>query len=128
MSLALEDIKPSILLAFGQRSSVRRIQDEVASFYGVPAEYMRLPDRVGTREKWVSHPRQVAMFFARTLTHLPLTEIGRRFGGRDHTTVIHAKRVIEKRASDDPFLEMELEILRDRLTENVNPHPVGLVA
>jgi chromosomal replication initiation ATPase DnaA len=42
--------------------------------------------------------------------------IGRHFGGRDHTTVLHAKKVVEMRADRDPFLEMELEVLRERLS------------
>jgi chromosomal replication initiator protein len=43
-------------------------------------------------------------------------DIGRRFGGRDHSTVIHAIRAVEKRAAADPFLEIEIEALRERLS------------
>lgn len=122
MSLAVEDITPAILLAFGARSSVRHIQDEVAKFYGIHPSYMQRPDSIGAREFRVSHPRQVAMFFAHKLTGLPTTEIGRRFGGRDHSTVIHARKAVEKRAARDPYLEMELEVLRERLShEGVRP-------
>jgi chromosomal replication initiator protein len=116
MSLELEDIRPSIMLAFGRRSSVLRIQDEVAAFYGIRPDYMRSPDRPGSREPRVSHPRQVAMFLTQKLTRLSTPEIGRRFGGRDHTTVLHAKKAVERRVANDPYLEMELEVLRERLT------------
>jgi chromosomal replication initiator protein len=115
MSLTAKDITPAIMLAFGRRASVKHIQEEVAAFYGIPSEYMRIPDRVGSREMRIARPRQVAMFFAQKLTGLPLTEIGRRFGGRDHSTVIHAKKAVEQRAAADPYVEMELEVLRERL-------------
>ena len=53
------------------------------------------------RAREVARPRQIAMYLAKQLTPRSLPEIGRRFGGRDHTTVIHAVRQIEKlRASD----------------------------
>lgn len=115
MSLTIEDIRPSILLAFGRRASVVRIQEEVAQFYGIDPSYMRTPDRIGAREMRVVRPRQVAMFLARKLTGLPTTDIGRRFL-RDHSTVVHASQVIPRRAAKDPYLQIELEVLEERLT------------
>jgi len=60
----------------------------------------------------VARPRQVAMFLARELTSRSLPDIGRRFGGRDHTTVLHACRRIEALCKSDPVFQQEVEFLR----------------
>jgi chromosomal replication initiator protein len=112
--LTAAEIRPVLEAAFGPRSSIRDIQDEVAQFYGVDADYMRLPDRIGSREPRVSHPRQMAMAMVREFTRFSLPEIGRRFGGRDHTTVIYALRAVAKRALQDPYVALEMEVLRER--------------
>ena len=65
----------------------------------------------------VVKPRQVAMFLAKTLTMRSLPEIGRRFGGRDHTTVLHAVRKIEALCSDRRRLRDELELLKRMLQD-----------
>jgi chromosomal replication initiator protein len=62
-------------------------------------------------------PRQVAMYLAKTLTLRSLPEIGRRFGGRDHTTVLHAVRKIENLVSTDTALAEEIELLKRQLQE-----------
>jgi chromosomal replication initiator protein len=61
------------------------------------------------------------MFFARKLTNQSLPDIGKRFGGRDHSTVIHAIKSVEKRLSEDPYLEIEVEVLRERLSTGELP-------
>ena len=65
----------------------------------------------------VVRPRQVAMYLAKTLTLRSLPEIGRRFGGRDHTTVLHAVRKIEGLVSNDAMLADEIEVLKRQLQE-----------
>ncbi|MCI4678091.1 chromosomal replication initiator protein DnaA [Rhodoblastus acidophilus] len=60
----------------------------------------------------VVRPRQIAMYLAKTMTLRSLPEIGRRFGGRDHTTVLHAVRKIEEMASKDMGLSQELDLLK----------------
>jgi chromosomal replication initiator protein len=65
----------------------------------------------------VVKPRQVAMFLAKMLTLRSLPEIGRRFGGRDHTTVLHAVRKIEGLLQSDTILREELELLKRMLQE-----------
>ena len=62
-------------------------------------------------------PRQVAMYLAKTLTLRSLPEIGRRFGGRDHTTVLHAVRKIEGLVGNDMALAEEIEILKRQLQD-----------
>jgi chromosomal replication initiator protein len=65
----------------------------------------------------VVRPRQVAMYLAKPLTLRSLPEIGRRFGGRDHTTVLHAVRKIEGLVGDDAMLADEIEVLKRQLQE-----------
>jgi chromosomal replication initiator protein len=65
----------------------------------------------------VVRPRQVAMYLAKILTLRSLPEIGRRFGGRDHTTVLHAVRKIETLASNDTSFAEEIESLKRQLQD-----------
>ena len=65
----------------------------------------------------VVRPRQIAMYLSKTLTLRSLPEIGRRFGGRDHTTVLHAVRKIEGLIGGDPGLKDEISLLRRMLTD-----------
>jgi chromosomal replication initiator protein len=65
----------------------------------------------------VVKPRQIAMYLAKTLTLRSLPEIGRRFGGRDHTTVLHAVRKIESLSHADRALNDELELLKRMLQD-----------
>jgi len=67
------------------------------------------------RFRAVARPRQVAMFLAKTLTSKSLPEIGRGFGGRDHTTVIHAVRKVEQLRETDSQLADDIELLRRML-------------
>ncbi|HEY6578469.1 MAG TPA: helix-turn-helix domain-containing protein, partial [Rhizomicrobium sp.] len=67
------------------------------------------------RSRRVARPRQVAMFLARTITQRSLPEIGRRFGGRDHTTVLHACRRIQALCGEDPTLQEEIDYLKRAL-------------
>jgi chromosomal replication initiator protein len=63
----------------------------------------------------VARPRQVAMYLAKQLTSRSLPEIGRKFGGRDHTTVIHAVKKIEELSASDTALAEDVELLRRML-------------
>ena len=65
----------------------------------------------------VVRPRQIAMYLAKMMTLRSLPEIGRRFGGRDHTTVLHAVRKIEQMASNDVALSQELDLLKRLLAD-----------
>jgi chromosomal replication initiator protein len=77
---------------------------------------MRVADMHSERRaRAVARPRQVAMFLSKQLTQRSLPEIGRKFGGRDHTTVMHAvKKVEELMANDQAFAE-DIELLRRTL-------------
>ena len=78
-------------------------------------EFGAVPDQQRTAN--VVRPRQVAMYLAKTLTLRSLPEIGRRFGGRDHTTVLHAVRKIENLVNNDTSLAEEIELLKRQLQE-----------
>ncbi|HEY8594067.1 MAG TPA: chromosomal replication initiator protein DnaA [Devosiaceae bacterium] len=69
------------------------------------------------RSRDVVRPRQIAMYLAKALTQRSLPEIGRRFGGRDHTTVLHSVRKIEQMMRDDGDLQQEIELLKKMLEE-----------
>lgn len=90
------------------RFTVRQIQQTVAGFYGLP-----LLEMISARRaRRVARPRQVAMYLCRELTPQSLPEIGRRFGNRDHTTVIHAIRTIEALCLIDGDLAEDVALLR----------------
>ena len=84
----------------GQRLTVDRIQRAVCEEFNVTLTDMTSKRRA----RVIARPRQVAMYLSKKLTKRSLPDIGRRFGGRDHTTVMHAvKRIDELRAADAEF-------------------------
>ncbi|PZO77226.1 MAG: chromosomal replication initiator protein DnaA [Mesorhizobium amorphae] len=91
-----------------KRIRIEDIQRVVARHYNVSKTEL-LSNR---RTRTVVKPRQVAMYLAKVMTPRSLPEIGRRFGGRDHTTVLHAVRKIEDLAGTDGTLAQEIELLR----------------
>ena len=73
---------------------------------------MRIEDfSAKKRTKSIAYPRQIAMYLSRELTDFSLPKIGEEFGGRDHTTVIHAHDKIAKDMQDDPTFKQEVENL-----------------
>ena len=87
--------------------TVEQIQRKVAEFYGARPSDMTSK----RRNQSVARPRQIAIWLCRKLTNLSLPEIGQSFGGRNHTTVLHACREVERRAAANTDLAEELEIL-----------------
>jgi chromosomal replication initiator protein len=96
-----------------KRVKIEDIQKLVATRYNVSRSDI-LSER---RTAAVVRPRQIAMYLSKVLTLRSLPEIGRRFGGRDHTTVLHAVRKIEKQLTDDHTLLDEVELLKRMLQE-----------
>lgn len=92
---------------------IEDIQKTVAQHYNVARSEL-LSNR---RTRSVVRPRQIAMYLSKTLTPRSLPEIGRRFGGKDHTTVLHAVRKVEAMIQDDPKLAKEIELLRRLIKE-----------
>lgn len=72
-----------------------------------------------SRKRPIVDARQVAMFFCKQLTQLSLEAIGRRFGGRDHSTVIHACRAVQARIDTDPGFQVQVELIGQRLQTRV---------
>ncbi|MEM8870319.1 MAG: chromosomal replication initiator protein DnaA [Pseudomonadota bacterium] len=100
-----------VLRASERKVTIEEIIRKVADHYNV-----RHADLLGPRRsRAISRPRQVAMFLAKNLTTKSLPEIGRRFGNRDHTTVIHAIRKIEELRHIDSQISEEVELLRRML-------------
>lgn len=101
------------------RKTIKRIQDTVADFYRIPREEMVSP----SRKRQFARPRQVAMYLSRTAIMTQgrpvktLPDIGNRFGGRDHTTVLHALKVVERLKADDPDFAVDVELLREMVTQ-----------
>ncbi|NKC30491.1 chromosomal replication initiator protein DnaA [Falsiroseomonas selenitidurans] len=106
-----QEVLHDILRAHDRRVTIEEIQKRVAEHYNIRLTDMSSPRRA----RAVARPRQVAMYLAKQLTSRSLPEIGRRFGGRDHTTVMHAvSRVAELMQSDSAFAE-DVELLRRML-------------
>ena len=106
-----QEVLHDILKAHDRRVTIEEIQKRVAEHFS-----MRLTDMSSARRaRAVARPRQVAMYLAKQLTQRSLPEIGRRFGNRDHTTVMHAvSRVGELMIRDTGFAE-DVELLRRML-------------
>ncbi|MEQ8605074.1 MAG: chromosomal replication initiator protein DnaA [Marivibrio sp.] len=106
-----QDVLHDLLRANDRRITIEEIQKRVAEHYNIKLAEMHS----ARRSRAIARPRQVAMYLAKQLTSRSLPEIGRKFGGRDHTTVMHAvKKVDELRGSDAGFAE-DVELLRRML-------------
>ena len=107
----VQECLADILRVSDRKVTIEEIIRKVADHYN-----LRMTDLMSARRsRSVARPRQVAMFLSKMLTSKSLPEIGRRFGGRDHTTVIHAVRKIEELKFVDAQLSEEVEILRRML-------------
>jgi chromosomal replication initiator protein len=106
-----QELLHDLLRANDRRVTIEEIQKRVAEHFNIKVSDMHS----ARRSRGVARPRQVAMYLSKLLTPRSLPEIGRKFGGRDHTTVMHAvRRVEELRASDSSFAE-DVELLRRML-------------
>ena len=104
-----QEVLHDILKAHDRRVTIEEIQKRVAEHFNIRLAEMSSPRRA----KSVARPRQVAMYLSKQLTSRSLPEIGRKFGDRDHTTVMHAvKRVTELMAADADFAERVLLVRR----------------
>jgi len=107
----VQECLADVLRASERKVTIEEILRKVSDHYNV-----RMADLLGPRRaRAVSRPRQVGMFLSKTLTTKSLPEIGRKFGGRDHTTVIHAVRKIEELRMVDSQIADEVEMLRRML-------------
>ncbi len=106
-----QDCLSDILRASDRKITVEEIQRKVSDHFNI-----RLSDLIGPkRVRTFARPRQIAMYLSKQLTSRSLPEIGRRFGGRDHTTVMHGVRKIEELMQKDSQIADDLELLRRSL-------------
>lgn len=106
-----QDCLADILRASDRKLTIEEIQRKVAEHYNI-----RLSDMIGPkRVRNIARPRQIAMYLAKQLTPRSLPEIGRRFGGRDHTTIMHGVRKIEELMATDSQMSDDLQMLRRQL-------------
>ena len=104
----VQDCLSDILRSSERRVTVEEIQRKVAEHFNI-----RLSDLLGPkRTRTIARPRQIAMYLAKELTSRSLPEIGRRFGGRDHTTILHGVRKVEEMRASDSQLAEDLDLLR----------------
>jgi chromosomal replication initiator protein len=113
VSLAEKTLADLIRAREARRVRIEDILRIVSRHYKVPRNDL-LSSR---RSRDVVRPRQIAMYLAKALTSRSLPEIGRRFGGRDHTTVLHSVRKVEQMMKDDGDLCQEIELLKRMLEE-----------
>ena len=106
-----QDCLADVLRASDRKITVEEIQRKVSDHFNI-----RLSDLIGPkRVRTFARPRQIAMYLSKQLTSRSLPEIGRRFGGRDHTTVMHGVRKIEELMVKDSQIADDLELLRRSL-------------
>lgn len=108
-----QDTLADILRTSDRKVTVEEIQRKVAEHYNI-----RFSDLIGPkRQRQIVRPRQIAMYLSKQMTTRSLPDIGRRFGGRDHTTIMHGVRKIEELSTSDPQVSEDLDLLR-RLLES----------
>jgi chromosomal replication initiator protein len=108
-----QDCLADVLRASERKITVEEIQRKVSDHYNI-----RLSDMIGPKRlRSYARPRQVAMYLCKKMTSRSLPEIGRRFGGRDHTTVMHGVKRIEELKQQDGQIAEDLELLRRALEE-----------
>ena len=106
-----KEVLKDLIRASQRKTTIDDIQRKVADYYN-----LRLSDLLSARRsRTIARPRQIAMYLSKILTTRSLPEIGRKFGGRDHTTVIHAVKKIEDLRVGDVAIDEEVEVLRRSL-------------
>jgi len=106
-----QDVLHDLIRANDRRVTIDEIQKRVAEHFNIRTSDMHS----ARRARAVARPRQVAMFLCKQLTPRSLPEIGRKFGGRDHTTVMHAVKKVEQLMVEDRSLAEDVEMLRRML-------------
>ncbi len=108
-----QEVLHDLLRANDRRISIDDIQKQVANHYNIKVSDMHS----ARRSRSVARPRQVAMYLSKKLTSKSLPEIGRKFGGKDHTTVMHAVKRIEELMASDNEIANDIELL-ERIVQN----------
>ena len=107
-----KSVLKDLLRSNDRRITIDEIQKKVSSYYNI-----KLDDLISSRRiRTFARPRQVAMYLSKKLTTRSLPEIGRKFGGRDHTTVIHAVKKIDELKEHDPKFDEDVNLITQMIT------------
>ena len=113
-----QDVLKDMVREVGTRLTLETIQRSVASHFQLPLEELKGVKR----QRSILYPRQIAMYLARTMTDLSLPEIGRGFGGKDHSTVLHAVEKITRDVAQDIHKKHTIEQLIKQLATSTQSH------
>ena len=103
----VQDLLKDLLKSSQKKVNIEEIQKKVSQHFNIKMSDMSS----ARRSRTVARPRQVAMYLSKNLTSRSLPEIGRRFGNRDHTTVIHAVRKVEELRNKDASFDEDVQLL-----------------
>ena len=103
-----QEVLHDLLKSNNKKITIEEIQKKVAEHFNIRLTDMHSP----RRSRSVARPRQIAMYLAKSITSRSLPEIGRKFGGRDHTTVMHAVKKIEELKQEDNNFNDDIELLK----------------
>lgn len=107
-----KSVLKDLLRSNNRRITIDEIQNKVSNYYNIKIE-----DIISSRRiRSFARPRQIAMYLSKKLTTRSLPEIGRKFGGRDHTTVIHAIKKIEQLKSDNTKFDEDINLITQIIT------------
>ena len=107
-----KSVLKDLLKSSNRRITIDEIQNKVSGYYNI-----KLDDLISSRRiRSFARPRQVAMYLSKKLTTRSLPEIGRKFGGRDHTTVIHAVKKIEELKESHPKFDEDINLITQMIT------------
>lgn len=113
-TIIIEDAKKllkNIIVTPAKVTNYKKIVEAVTEFYDIPSGNMFF----SSRKKEFARPRQLAMYLLKKELKMSYSEIGRKFGGKDHTTVIHACQLIEKEEEENEKMHQEIELILQRI-------------
>ena len=116
LELAIEALKDYISNSSLDKDGVRKIQRIIADYYNITVEDLKSKRRINS----IAYPRQIAMYLSRELTDASFPKIGSEFGGRDHSTVVHACDKINSELKTNLQLQSVIEELTKELKVNDN--------
>jgi len=106
-----KEVLKNIIVENNKEITIDRIQKTIAEYYQIKTTDIKSQKR----QKNIVFPRQIAMYISRNMTNLSYPEIGDKFGGKDHSTIIHAIKKIEEKMSKDMSLKMTVDKLMEKL-------------
>jgi hypothetical protein len=112
-----DDKPPPVIRIIPEKIQPRAPHSPIANIQATVAEYYQISPlhlKSARKDRSVAHPRQIAMYLASELTRFSIAEIGRRFGGRDHTTVLYALKAVKSRMNK-PDVFRDVQTLREAL-------------